>query len=112
MSEREGSGSNFMAFLAGSAVGAIAGTLTGIFMAPKSGKETREHLVQTAEQWAEKARYAADRAKHAAEAAYDRSLGTVKEGRELAETQILAAKAAIKAGREAWQEVRQNDNGA
>ena len=67
MSERDTTGSSVLAFIAGSALGAAAGALTAILMAPRLEK--------------------------------------AKQAAELAEHEIEAAKAAWKAGKDAWQKV-------
>jgi gas vesicle protein len=89
----EDNGNSFLWFLAGLGVGAVVGVL----YAPKSGRETREELVQKAE---EGRAYVRDRARQAREQAEQ----WVDRGRDLYETQKDQFKSAVQAGKDAFRE--------
>lgn len=83
---REDSGTNVVFFLLGAAVGAAA----GILLAPKAGKETREQLAD----WLD------ERRERGAEL-YEKIKEAVPEKKD-------AIAAALKAGKQAFQEARHN----
>lgn len=97
MNQHEHGTKNAAAFLAGALAGAAVGAIAGLLLAPRSGRESREQIGDWAEEWT-------DRAREAAETAFNRARGTVHNGQDLAEHEIQAAKAAWKAGRDAWKE--------
>ncbi len=82
--EGTGAGAVMLAFLIGAAVGAAAALL----FAPASGKDTREYLGERAREGKEKAAEAAQKA------------------REVVKTQREGLGAAIERGRQAYREVR------
>lgn len=88
----ENTGSKVSYFLVGLGIGA----LVGIFFAPKSGDETREFLVQKAEEGKE---YAQKKARELRERAED----LVDRGKNVAMRQKESLSAAVDAGREAYQ---------
>jgi gas vesicle protein len=59
MDKREGKG-----LAIGAAIGAVAGLITGILFAPKSGKETRHDIKNTAEKAGDKVLEEAKKAQH------------------------------------------------
>lgn len=56
----------------GALIGAVAGLIAGVLTAPKSGKETRQDIMDKAEELKSKASKAADDTKHAAEELKDK----------------------------------------
>ena len=92
MSENNGS-NGFLWFLAGLGIGAVAGVL----YAPRSGKETREAILERAEEGRE---YVITRGKHAREQVND----WVDRGREVLGKQKEQINAAVDAGRQAYRE--------
>jgi gas vesicle protein len=88
----ENTGSKVSYFLVGLGIGA----LVGIFFAPKSGDETRDFLVQKAEEGKE---YAQKKARELRERAED----LVDRGKNVAMRQKESLSAAVDAGREAYQ---------
>jgi gas vesicle protein len=88
----ENTGSKVSYFLVGLGIGA----LVGILFAPKSGDETREFLVQKAEEGKE---YAQKKARELRERAED----LVDRGKHVATRQKESLSAAVDAGREAYQ---------
>jgi gas vesicle protein len=88
----ENTGSKVSYFLVGLGIGA----LVGILFAPKSGDETREFLVQKAEEGKE---YAQKKARELRERAED----LVDRGKNVAIRQKESLSAAVDAGREAYQ---------
>jgi gas vesicle protein len=91
MSDSEGSG--FLWFLTGLGIGAAIGVL----YAPRSGRETRETLVNRAE---EGRNLVVERAQKAREQADD----LVNKGREMLNQQKEQFKSAYEAGRQAYRE--------
>lgn len=89
MSEREGNG--FMWFLAGLGLGA----LVGVLYAPRSGRETRDQLMRSAEEGRE---WAAMRARDAREQANQ----WVERGKDVVRAQKEQIGSAIDAGRQAY----------
>jgi gas vesicle protein len=89
MSDREGNG--FMWFLAGLGLGALAGVL----YAPRSGRETREQILHSAEEGREWAR---ERARDVREHAND----WVERGKDVVRAQKEQLGSAIEAGRSAY----------
>lgn len=92
MSENNG-GNAFLWFLAGLGIGAVAGVL----YAPRSGKETREAILERAEEGRD---YVITRGKHAREQVND----WVDRGREVLGKQKEQINAAVDAGRQAYRE--------
>jgi gas vesicle protein len=88
----DNAGSKVSYFLVGLGIGA----LVGILFAPKSGEETREFLVQRAEEGKE---YAQKKARELRERAED----LVDRGKNVAMRQKESLSAAVDAGREAYQ---------
>jgi gas vesicle protein len=88
----ENTGSKVSYFLVGLGIGA----LVGILFAPKSGDETRDFLVQKAEEGKE---YAQKKARELRERAED----LVDRGKNVAMRQKESLSAAVDAGREAYQ---------
>jgi gas vesicle protein len=88
----DNAGSKVSYFLVGLGIGA----LVGILFAPKSGDETREFLVQKAEEGKE---YAQKKARELRERAED----LVDRGKNVAMRQKESLSAAVDAGREAYQ---------
>lgn len=93
MSDRE-NGNNFMWFLAGLGFGA----LLGVLYAPRSGKETREALKNTAEEGRE---FLKTRGREARETVSQ----WVDRGKEAVGRQKEQISSAIDAGRQAYREV-------
>ena len=91
MSDRDGN--NFVWFLAGLGLGALAGVL----YAPRSGNETREQLRARAEEGREYVRSRAREAREQASQWADR-------GREVVNQQKEQFRAAYEAGRQAYHE--------
>lgn len=89
MSDREGNG--FMWFLAGLGLGA----LVGVLYAPRSGRETREQILHSAEEGREWAR---ERAREARDHAND----WVERGKDVVRAQKEQISSAIEAGRSAY----------
>jgi gas vesicle protein len=89
MSDREGNG--FTWFLAGLGLGA----LVGVLYAPKSGRETREQLLRSAEDSRE---WATTRARDAREQASQ----WVERGKDVVRAQKETLGSAIEAGRSAY----------
>ena len=94
MSENSG-GNAFLWFLAGLGIGAVAGVL----YAPRSGKETREAILERAEEGRD---YVITRGKHAREQVND----WVDRGRDILGKQKEQISAAVDAGRQAYREER------
>lgn len=92
MSENNGS-NGFLWFLAGLGIGAVAGVL----YAPRSGKETREAILDRAEEGRD---YVITRGKHAREQVNE----WVDRGREVLGKQKEQINAAVDAGRQAYRE--------
>ncbi|HYX70309.1 MAG TPA: YtxH domain-containing protein [Terriglobales bacterium] len=92
MSENNG-GNAFLWFLAGLGIGAVAGVL----YAPRSGKETREAILDRAEEGRD---YVITRGKHAREQVNE----WVDRGREVLGKQKEQINAAVDAGRQAYRE--------
>ena len=86
-------GSSFLWFLAGLGIGAVVGVL----YAPKAGFETREDIMQRANEGRD---YVKDRAREAREQAQQ----WADRGREYYEQQKGQVKSAIDAGKEAYRE--------
>jgi gas vesicle protein len=80
-------------------IGLGVGSALGIFFAPRSGKETRERLVQRAQ---ENKKYAQDKVRELREHAED----LVERGKEFAARQKESISGAIDAGRHAYQQER------
>jgi gas vesicle protein len=89
MSDREGNG--FMWFLAGLGLGA----LVGVLYAPRSGRETREQILHSAEEGRDWAR---ERARDAREQANQ----WVERGKDVVRAQKEQIGSAIEAGRSAY----------
>jgi gas vesicle protein len=89
MSDREGNG--FMWFLAGLGLGA----LVGVLYAPRSGRETREQILHSAEEGRDWAR---ERARDAREQANQ----WVERGKDVVRAQKEQLGSAIEAGRSAY----------
>ena len=89
MSDREGNG--FMWFLAGLGLGA----LVGVLYAPRSGRETREQILRSAEEGRD---WAASRARDAREQANQ----WVERGKDVVRAQKEQIGSAIEAGRQAY----------
>jgi gas vesicle protein len=92
MAMSENTGSKVSYFLVGLGVGAILGVL----FAPKSGEETREYLMDKAEEGRDYAKRKARELRERAEDVYERGKDVVSHQRE----QISSA---IDAGKEAYQ---------
>jgi gas vesicle protein len=86
-------GSSFLWFLAGLGLGAVVGVL----YAPKAGYETRDEILQRAEEGRD---FVKDRARQAREQAEQ----WAEKGRDLYEQQKNQVKSAIDAGKEAYRE--------
>ena len=91
----DNTGSRFSFFLVGMGIGA----LLGILFAPKSGEETREELLERADQGREYAQRKARELRERAEELLERS-------RELVERQKDQLSAAVDAGKEAYKQER------
>jgi gas vesicle protein len=91
MSDRDGS--SFLWFLAGVGIGG----LVGVLYAPRAGRETREEILNRAEQGRE---YVRGRAQEAREQASE----WVDKGRDVVNQQKEQFRAAYEAGRQAYQE--------
>ena len=99
MAENEGGG--FLWFLAGLGIGAAL----GILYAPKPGDETRQQILDAAEQGREAARHQARRAREAA--------GTwVDKGRDYVAQQKDQIRSAYDAGRQAYHEATEEPGAA
>src|ERR1700737_1092468 len=85
-------GSKVTYFLVGMGIGA----LVGILFAPKSGEDTREYLLNKADEGRE---YAQKKAQELRERADD----LLERGKEIAKGQKASISAAVEAGREAYQ---------
>lgn len=92
MSDRD-SGNNFMWFLAGLGFGA----LMGVLYAPRSGRETREAIMNSAQEGAE---YLKTRGREARETMND----WVDRGKDVVGRQKDQFTSAIEAGRQAYRE--------
>jgi gas vesicle protein len=90
---RDEGGNGFLWFLAGLGIGAIVGVL----YAPKSGAETRETILRSAEEGRE---WAASTARRAREQAGE----WVERGKEAVNTQRDTWNQAIQAGKQAYRE--------
>ena len=99
MSER--SGSNFLWFLAGLGIGAVAGVL----YAPRAGSETREAIRAKAEEGKD---YLLNRARQAREQAEQ----WAERGRDVLNQQKDQIRAAYDAGRQAYRETTTPEAGA
>ncbi|HZS12274.1 MAG TPA: YtxH domain-containing protein [Nitrospirales bacterium] len=99
-SEQGGSGSFFLAFLAGAAIGAVAALL----LAPQSGRESRDQLRRAAKRTQENLKDAAGKAGESWEAALQR-------GREVIREQKSVLSEALEAGREALRRDREGKPG-
>jgi gas vesicle protein len=93
-------GSTLLAFV----VGAAAGAVTSLLLAPRSGRETRRQIGQAGEAWLSRARDLAEDANSLYQDALNKARqqsayvgGVLKKERD-------AAAAAIKAGKEAWED--------
>jgi len=89
MSDREGNG--FMWFLAGLGLGA----LVGVLYAPRSGRETRDQLMRSAEE-------GRDWARERARDARDQANQWVERGKDVVRAQKDQIGSAIDAGRQAY----------
>jgi len=89
MSDRDGNG--FMWFLAGLGLGA----LVGVLYAPRSGRETREQILRSAEEGKD---WAATRARDAREQANQ----WVERGKDVVRAQKEQINSALEAGRQAY----------
>jgi len=89
MSERDGNG--FMWFLAGLGLGA----LVGVLYAPRSGRETREQILRSAEE-------GRDWARERARDARDQANQWVERGKDVVRAQKEQLGSAIEAGRQAY----------
>jgi gas vesicle protein len=90
--EGNGGGSGFAGFVAGLAVGGIAGALLAMILAPQSGEDTRDLLVAKAREAGERARDTAgdagdllSRGRRIVAEAKARIDGAVAEGKDAAE---------------------------
>lgn len=92
MSEDNG-GSQFGAFLCGLGIGAIAALL----FAPRSGRETRDYIVQRAEEGRDFVKTKSDEVRKQAEDAVERGKDMVSKQKEL-------LSAALEAGKQAYQD--------
>ena len=92
MSDRDG-GNSVVWFLAGLGVGA----LVGVLYAPRSGEETREVLLNKAQEGREKARHHARKAREHANDWMDRSRDVLTQQKE-------QFRSAYEAGRQAYRE--------
>jgi gas vesicle protein len=88
----ESAGSRVSYFLVGVGVGAAL----GIFLAPKSGEDTRRYLVL-------KAKEGKEYAQHKARELRDRAEGFVERGKEVAARQKKSISEAVDAGRDTYQ---------
>jgi gas vesicle protein len=88
----DNTGSKVSYFLAGVGIGA----LVGILFAPKSGEETREYLLQKADQSKEYAQRKAQELR-------DRADDLVERSKQVAARQKESISAAVDAGRDAYQ---------
>lgn len=79
-------------------IGLGVGSALGVFLAPKSGKDTRKYLVQKAE---EGTRYAQRQVRDLRERAED----FVEQGQKVATQQKVLISGAIDAGRDAYHRV-------
>jgi len=89
-------GDNFGSKVTYFVVGLGLGALVGILFAPKSGEETREFLVEKAD---EGSKYAQRKARELKERAED----LIEKSKEVAARQKESITAAVDAGREAFQ---------
>lgn len=96
MADERDSGSTFLAFVMGAAIG---GGLALLF-APRSGEQTREKMRQMADD-------VRNRATNYYEEAEGRVRQTIEEGRTVYEEKRAALLAAAEAGREAYQEKKE-----
>jgi len=101
--------------------GAILGATAALLLAPRSGRETRERLMEFSEEMRERADYLPDNIKERGAALADRGRDMIERGRELINqgTDMIdegkhylddkkqALNAAIEAGREAMQRERE-----
>lgn len=94
MSE-EDSGSQFGAFLCGLGIGAVVALL----FAPRSGKETRDYIVQRAEEGRDFVKTKTDEVRRQAE-------GAMERGKDLVSKQKELLSAALEAGKQAYQDER------
>jgi len=92
MSDRDG-GSGFLWFLTGLGIGAAIGVL----YAPKSGRETRDTLLEKAEEGRDLVKERAERARRQAEQWVDK-------GRDVVSQQKEQFRSAFEAGRQAYRE--------
>jgi len=99
MSDRD-SGSSFMWFLAGLGFGA----LMGVLYAPRSGRETREAILNSAQEGRE---YIRDRGREARDTMND----WVERGKEAVGRQKESISNAIDAGRQAFREASEGKKG-
>ena len=93
MSEEENDGSRFGFFLAGLGIGVVLALL----FAPRSGKETRDMIVQKAEEGRDFVITKSEEIRKQAEDA-------VEKGRDLVTKQKELLSAALEAGKQAYQE--------
>ncbi len=66
-------------FLLGAAIGAVAGALAGVLFAPKSGKETRKVIKDTADRYAQKGGEVIKDEMNAAKAVFDDKKDDIKK---------------------------------
>ena len=90
---RDEAGSGFLWFLAGLGIGAVVGVL----YAPKSGAETRDTILRSAEEGRD---FVVTRARQAREQAND----WVDRGREVLDQQKASWNQAVSAGKQAYRE--------
>lgn len=98
-------------FWAGLIVGAAAGAISGLLLAPKSGSAMREDIAGSAKEAGKKAGEAwgsvKDRSSQMAGGAKDHVVMAARKGGEMADTAWGRARNAVKAGREAANEKHQ-----
>jgi gas vesicle protein len=93
MSEEGNGATNLGFFLAGLGIGAVLALL----FAPRSGKETREYIVEKAEEGRDYVKAKSEDLRRQAE-------GAVEKGKDLVTKQKELLSAALEAGKQAYQE--------
>lgn len=95
-------------FLKGLIVGALAGMVSGILFAPKSGKETRQDIVNASDSARRRLKEMEVEAEKKIGEAGKKVGGLVQQGKEAFQDQKDRVKKAVDAGLEAFKEGKQN----
>ncbi len=83
-------------FALGAVFGALVGTITGVLIAPKSGKETREDLMKKAEELKENSGELVDKAKKESKKVGDKVMKTADDLKDRTERAVDSAKKEFK----------------